>query len=183
MRDGNQEGQCCAFEMPGRSSPVKELKEEYLPEDQQKPWKSLSFTLKSFPLGKVAYKLHKTASWQPYEIFSGTDSWLESKGGRLSGHCPLLALVGGQTLGEWRLKMVGGIKPHAVANFIQNVRQFILGGLRRVTLYNVYSHKDKLHTAKTCFSRGRQITAAEVNSLLSVTPGGAREHTKNRSVL
>lgn len=69
MRDGNQEGQCCAFEMPGRSSPVKELKEEYLPEDQQKPWKSLSFTVKSFPLGKVAYKLHKMASWQPYEIF------------------------------------------------------------------------------------------------------------------
>ena len=62
MRDGNQEGQCCAFETPGRGSPVKELKEEYPPEDQQKPWKSLSFTVKSFPLGKVAYKLHKTAS-------------------------------------------------------------------------------------------------------------------------
>lgn len=29
MRDGNQEGQCCAFETPGRGSPVKELKEEY----------------------------------------------------------------------------------------------------------------------------------------------------------
>lgn len=62
MRGGNQEGQCCAFETPGRGSPVKELKEEYPTEDQQKPWKSFSFTVKSFPLGKVAYKLHKTAS-------------------------------------------------------------------------------------------------------------------------
>ena len=43
----------------------------------------------------------------------------------------------------------GRLKSHAIANFVQNLRQFILWVKSHMS--KVYNHKDKPHMAKPCF--------------------------------
>lgn len=58
VRDDNQEGQSCAFEMLELGSTTKEWNSRVPFENQQKPLKEVSFRVKPFLAWKVTYKLH-----------------------------------------------------------------------------------------------------------------------------
>lgn len=64
---------------------------------------------------------------------------------------------------------------HATANFIQSNKQFIFRGLKS----KVHSPKDRLHMAQT-HCPVQAIITAEVNSLLTATPGGTWKHVPGK---
>lgn len=64
----------CALEMPAGGNTAEEVERGVSLENQQKPLKYVPFICKPFPVWKIAYKVHKTALWQPSKILSGVDS-------------------------------------------------------------------------------------------------------------
>lgn len=73
-RGGTKKDSSGALEMPEGANTAKEVGRKVSLENQKGPLKCVPFILKPFPVGKISYKVHKIALWQPSKIFSGVDS-------------------------------------------------------------------------------------------------------------
>lgn len=70
--------------MPEEGNTAEEV-ERGFPWKEQKPLKYVPFIFKPFPVWEIAYKVHKTALWQPSKTLAGVDSYcmlLVSQGGK-----------------------------------------------------------------------------------------------------